>query len=238
MACAAVVSLGVGLAITDPGNVAAQQLDALSVDIEANGIQDGYQPFPSPGSSFTSASWYFPTALGRNGGVEVTIRAAAEAEHVTWRARQRVEAGPFASMSDLLSDLVFVYSSTTMEVELAGLAEGQYTIRSYHHDTMFDDHGAIDVSVRDAGGVRAIAAGIVQTWGASPSSLAQVQFDFAVEGPGIATVSFSSTPGTGNAIVLNGFDIVRAGVVEVIPMSWGATKAAFFEGAAPLHGSN
>jgi len=205
----------------------AQDASALFVDIEANGLQAGYQAFPNPGPSHNSATWTFATALGQSGYVSVTLRALPSSEHLTWRARPGIDSGPYQGISFLLSDLVFTEAAAAMQLELHGLAAGTYSMRTYHHDPVFSDHGSINVQVLDSDGSRTAATGLVQSWGTGPSDIAQANVEVAVaSGAGVA-ITLSVVPQTGNAAVFNGFDLVPSGAIGNALGSWGAIKATF-----------
>jgi hypothetical protein len=96
-----------------------------------------------------------------------------------------------------------------MTMTLEGLGKGIFAMTTYFHDRDFSQ-GLLDVLIDDAlGSGRQVAAGVAQTSGAGPSSIADATFLLYSNGLDPITLSFLEDPGASN-VALSGFALSEA----------------------------
>jgi hypothetical protein len=188
-----------------------------------NGLEQAqFATFPvTPGPG---AYREFATPLASSGSVGVRLQSVPYADDFEWRIRDQITNGPWTGMNPLLHDFVFTWSSTALVVTLTGLSSGEYLVTSYHHDTQFQDHGAIDILVSDANGSRLVAGGLAQTSGTEPEDVARCTSLLTVAQGGSVTLTYAVTTHTGNAAILNGLTVARVNPIGVEGITWGAAK--------------
>lgn len=193
------------------------------------GLQLGYQAFEEPGESTPSPMTLdFASSLGNSGTVSVSVYVTPTGASLGWRDREGLTGGPFAANSELLSDFVLAFSyydAQTLNLQLTSLLAGHYRIKTYHHDSSFNDHGEINVYLDDASGLTTIATNVRQTTGHSPSDVASLQFEFTADGTNPVMIRFDQVQG--NAAVLNGFDLTPSAPIAVEPRTWSLMKRLF-----------
>lgn len=178
---------------------------AIGVQQEFEAIEGLDESTPSPAELSVASSF------GNGAAITVSVFATSSGSlaNLGWRDREGLAGGPLADKSQLLSDFVMAYTAygaDALNLRLAGLARGRYTMTTYHHDTAYQDHGAITVYVSDAYGEASVASGVVQSTGTSPTSISSLQFDFTADGVNPVIVRFAET----QAAILNGFELTRS----------------------------
>lgn len=203
---------------------------ALKVDIgkgktgaAGNDVQAGFQPFSmenTVGGDYTSSPqehWFF-TELANAGSARV--RLAAPDGQLGFRDRADVT----HSLGDLLEDHVFPKNDDGLELTLGSLKPGMYSMTTYMHDSEHD-RDTVDVRVTDSLGTRAVASGIDQTTGTSPTAVAQATFDFYSNGIDPVTVHLDEA--TAIDAWLNGFAVEQSTVSPSLRVDFGWQNPAF-----------
>lgn len=142
----------------------------------------------------------FRSPLGVGGAVHVSLHAPnARWSRLAFRDRGDMS----GDLADLAED--FVFNEARLDLEIAGLKPGIYTINTWHHDASYVG-GKIDVVV----GSRTVLGAVAQTTGKStvPASAA---FTLAANGTDPVAIGFvSQSPDDAFVAYLNGFSVTPA----------------------------
>jgi hypothetical protein len=184
-----------------PGSTSPDS-QTLFVDFGDGGLQPGHWPY----TSTMGGAVEFATNLATDGTATVSLEPQSRVES---RVRGGITWGPHTSLSNLLRDFVFVWSDTLITLRVSGLSSGNYTIKTFHHDSEFDNHGSLRITAIDALGARIVREHLAQSAGQTPSTVAMGEFGVQCAAAGDIVLRFEVEAGTGNAAILNGLQIVR-----------------------------
>lgn len=154
-------------------------------------------------------------------GVAITVGPGTGSGGVAWRDRPGEVNHP---MGDLLEDLIFGDTSVNgLILTFSGLAEGFYSITTYHHDPQWTNIIAL-ITVDTGQGETTVASNFPASTGWSPTTISTATFEFYANG--LDDVAIRVIPFDYSA-VFNGFDLTRTGASSTESTSWGAIKKEF-----------
>jgi len=214
--------------------------EGLLVDIgentTTNDVQAGFQSFAEnndSGSSYAAGAkeQWFESELGNANRVRVNV---ASTDPVNGRLGWRDRGDVTHALGDLVEDFVFNLDGTRLNLTLGSLKPGRYQMTTYMHDRDNGVRGPVDVSVSDATQAeRLVADNVVQTSGATPSSVASASFTFISDGIDPVVIHIDEQPGS-NLVMINGFE---TNAMETLRVDFGLNgqdvQDSFFDFSLP-----
>lgn len=202
--------------VTAPANLNVD----IGLSVTGNQVQTDFQSFAGvndSGSNSTSPkSVSFTSDLGNANRVRVEVAAPQSGHLIGFRDRADVT----HELGDLAEDFVYNVDGSRLNLTLGSLLPGYYEMTTYHHDTMGDINGRLDLSVSDArGSGRVEAQGVAITGGGAPTTIGGAKVSFHSDGvnPVVLHVDWD----TANLALLNGFQLTPA--AESLRVDFGAT---------------
>lgn len=142
-------------------------------------------------------------------GSQVNIRFASQ--YIYTRNYHVIGSGPYASMSNLLSDKFLMNSMNKMRFYIMNLEAGDYELTSYHHDTL-SGNGAtrFNLEISDADrSEQTIFTDVRTTGGTSPGSITTLTYQFRIDETGEMNFLMRGNPSGGDHMSINGFELTQ-----------------------------
>ena len=129
---------------------------------------------------------------------------------------------PFVSQTNLLADNINRNQPGSIVFTFSGLASGDYTMLTFHHDSWFGTTAVpFDITVMDALGTRTVASGLDTSGGYDPSVITTALYAFTVGTSGAATIIFDTDyAGYTEHMSVNGFQLTGAAAVPIPAAVW------------------